>query len=82
MMKDTFSAFHPIVNFTYFTAVILFSMFFMHPIFLGIALMNAFAYSVLLKGKSAVKFNVFYMLPMLLFMAILNPAFNHQGVTI
>ncbi|NPV44854.1 MAG: energy-coupling factor transporter transmembrane protein EcfT [Firmicutes bacterium] len=81
-MKDTFSTFHPIVNFTYFTAVIFFSMFFMHPILLGIALISAFIYSVMLKGNRAVKFNVFYMLPMLLFMAVLNPAFNHQGVTI
>jgi len=81
-VKDTFSTFHPIVNFTYFTAVIFFSMFFMHPILLGIALISAFIYSVMLKGNRAVKFNVFYMLPMLLFMAVLNPAFNHQGVTI
>jgi energy-coupling factor transport system permease protein len=57
-------------------------MFFMHPILLGIALISAFIYSVMLKGNRAVKFNVFYMLPMLLFMAVLNPAFNHQGVTI
>ena len=81
-MKDTFSTFHPIVNFMYFTAVILFGMFFMHPIFLGIALGSAFTYSAMLKGKRAIKFNVLYMLPMLVFMAILNPAFNHQGVTI
>ncbi len=81
-MKDIFSTFHPIVNFMYFTAVILFGMFFMHPIFLGIALLSAFTYSVMLKGKGAVKFNVLYMLPMLVFMALLNPAFNHQGVTI
>ncbi len=82
MMRDSFSTFHPIVNFTYFTAVISFGMFFLHPVFLGIALVSSFAYSVMLKGKRAVKFNLIYMLPMLLFMAILNPAFNHEGVTI
>lgn len=82
MSKDSFSSFHPIVSFTYFAAVLLFSMFFLHPIFLAIAFVSAFIYSIILKGRRAVKFNILYMLPMLLFMAILNPAFNHQGVTI
>ena len=81
-MKDTFSTFHPVVNFVYFSAVILFSMFFLHPILIGIGIISAFIYSVMLKGKRAVKFNLLYMLPMLLLMAALNPAFNHQGVTI
>lgn len=82
MIIDSFSSFHPIVNFTYFSAVIIFSMFFMHPVFLGISFVSAFVYSVMLKGRKAVKFNMLYMMPLLLFMAIINPAFNHQGVTI
>lgn len=82
MMRDSFSTFHPVVNFTYFTTVILFSMFFMHPIFQGIALTSAFTYSVSIKGKKGMKFNLFYLLPMLLLMAALNPVFNHAGVTI
>ncbi|NMA04733.1 MAG: energy-coupling factor transporter transmembrane protein EcfT, partial [Clostridiales bacterium] len=81
-MIDSFSTFHPIVNFTYFVAVLLFSMFFMHPIFLGIAFTSAFTYSIMLKGKRAVRFNILYMMPMLLFMAILNPLLNHKGTTI
>jgi len=81
-MKEAFSTFHPIVNFIYFMTVILFSMVFMHPIFLGIAFVSAFIYSVQLKGNIAVKFNLLYLLPMLVFMALLNPVFNHQGVTI
>ncbi|GCD10971.1 energy-coupling factor transporter transmembrane component T [Clostridium tagluense] len=81
-MTDSFSTFHPVINFSYFTAVLLFSMFFIHPIFLGIALTCSFTYSIMLKGKSALKFNLLYMLPLLVFMAIINPAFNHEGVTI
>ncbi len=81
-MIDSFSTFHPIVNFTYFVAVLLFSMFFMHPIFLGIAFTSAFTYSIMLKGKRAIRFNILYMMPMLLFMAILNPLLNHKGTTI
>ncbi|GAB6084736.1 energy-coupling factor transporter transmembrane component T [Alkaliphilus crotonatoxidans] len=81
-MKDTFSTYHPIVNFTYFTAVIIFAMFFMHPVLQGIAFFSAFLYSLMLKGVKALKFNVLYLLPMLLLMALFNPAFNHRGVTI
>lgn len=81
-MGDTFSTFHPVVNFIYFAAVMTFTMFFMHPILLGIALVSSFIYSVLLNGKKAIKFNLIYLLPMLLFMAALNPVFNHEGATI
>ncbi|GIQ70583.1 energy-coupling factor transporter transmembrane protein EcfT [Xylanibacillus composti] len=81
-MPDSFARLHPIVTMYFFAAVILFGMFFMHPVFQGIALLSAFAYSTMIKGKRGFKFNVFYLLPLLLFMAVLNPAFNHQGVTI
>lgn len=81
-MSNSFKSFHPIVNFYYFAVVIFFSMFFMHPIFLSISLMCSFIYSVTLKGKKAVKFNIIYMLPLLIITAFINPAFNHEGVTI
>lgn len=82
IMEDSFKSFHPVVNFTYFAAVIAFSMFFMHPVFLAISIMAAFTYSVMLNGRKAVKSNLLYMLPFFIFMAILNPAFNHEGTTI
>ena len=54
----------------------------MNPIALCISLASGFAYSVMLKGKKAIKTNLIYMIPMLLAMALINPAFNHEGVTI
>lgn len=81
-MSNSFKSFHPIVNFYYFSIVIFFSMFFMHPIFLSISLICSFIYSVTLKGKKALKFNILYMLPLLIITAFINPAFNHEGVTI
>ncbi len=82
MMRDTFSTYHPAVNFLYFTLVLLLSMFFMHPVCLGISLLCAFCYSVYLKGKKALRSNVKFMLPMLVVTALINPAFNHAGGTI
>lgn len=81
-MKDSFTAFHPFVNFYYFVVILTFSMIFMHPIFQAIALISAAVYSILLKGKRAIRFNLLYMVPLLLIMAVMNPAFNHAGVTI
>ena len=80
-MKE-FKTYHPIVNFTYFVLVIGFSCFFMHPVCLSISLLCGFTYSVMLKGRKAVKTNLIYMLPMLVVMALVNPLFNHEGVTI
>lgn len=81
-MKDTFSSCHPTINFLYFLVVIASSMFFMHPVFLGISLVCGMAYSIYLNGAKAVKFNILYMLPTLLFFAVMNPVFNHAGATI
>lgn len=79
---NTFQTYHPIVNFTYFVLVIVFSMFFMHPVCLATALLCSFVYSVVLKGKRAVRFNLLYMLPLLVVSALMNPAFNHEGITV
>lgn len=81
-MRDTFSHFHPVVNFAYFLAVLLFSMFFMQPVCLVIAVAASTAYAVYLNGRKAVGFSLKYMLPMFLLAAVINPAFNHRGITI
>lgn len=81
-MSDGFSRLHPAVSFLYFGLVLAFSMIFMHPVFLGISLVCGLAYSISLKGARAVRFALLFLLPVMLFTALLNPAFNHEGVTI
>ncbi len=81
-MKDTFSTYHPAVNFLYFTLILVFSMFFMHPVCLATSLLSALCYSIYLNGKKALFFNLKYMLPLLIITALINPAFNHEGGTI
>ena len=80
--RDTFSSFHPAINFLYFGMVLVFTMFFMHPASLVISMCCAFVYNAYLNGKRAVRFQLLYMLPMMLMSAIVNPAFNHEGATI
>lgn len=77
-----FKTYHPIVNFIYFVFVIGFSCFVMHPVCLGISFLCGFVYSVMVKGRRAVKTNLMYMLPLMLATALINPAFNHAGLTI
>lgn len=80
--RDTFSSYHPIINFLYFALVLGFSMVFMHPACLAISIACAFSYSIYLNGRGAVKFNFLYMLPLLAITALINPAFNHEGGTV
>ncbi len=82
MQAKEFQTYHPVVNLVYFVQVLGFGCFVMHPICLGISLLAAFWYSVLLKGKKQIKLNLCYLLPMILVMALLNPVWNHQGVSI
>ena len=80
--RDAFSACHPVVNLTYFTLVLLFSMCWMHPVCLAVSLVGAIAYVLSLRGTGAA-INLFgALLPMALLAAVINPAFNHRGVTI
>jgi len=81
-MKDTFNTYHPIINFTFFCAVILSSMFFMHPVLLCISVLSAFFYSIYLNGKKAIKFSLIFVLPVMIAVSLINPLFNHRGVTI
>ena len=60
---DTFSGYHPLINFTYFVIVIGLSMFYMHPVFLALSLIGSVSYSIYLKGRKTVKVFLFGMLP-------------------
>lgn len=79
---NEFKTYHPIVNFIYFVFVIGLSCFILHPLCLLASLLCAFFYSVMLKRKKAVKTNLLYIVPLMLVAALINPAFNHEGVTI
>ena len=80
--RDPFSSYHPVVNFLFFALVLGCTMFFMHPVSLCISLVGALSYGIYLKGWKMVRFSLLYLLPMMGMAAILNPAFNHAGVTI
>ena len=81
-MRDTFSTYHPLVNFLFFAEVLGFSMFLLHPVCLVVSLFGAAAYDLYLGGRKALSFCLKGVLPMMVLAAVLNPLFNHEGATI
>lgn len=77
-----FCNYHPTVLFLYFLSVILITCINLNPITVLIAFFLAFTYNAMLKGRDTVLKNLFVMPVMFLSMALINPAFNHRGVTI
>lgn len=82
MKTNYFGSLHPAILFTYFTAVILFSMFFMHPVFLAISLFCGFAWAAVLTPRKTFGFAAKFILPMVVVMIIANPLMNHAGITV
>ena len=80
--RDSFSSYHPLINFFYFGLVLLFTMFLTHPASLLISLGCALCYAISLNGRKAVRFSLIFLLPMMLLAAVINPAFNHEGATL
>lgn len=79
---DTFCRCHPAVSFIYFAFVIGFTVTFRHPVCQTASLVSAALYAAECEGRSGALFSLKYALPVILLTAIINPAFNHEGVTV
>ena len=82
MKNDAFAGFHPAVNLAFFVAALGLTMFIQHPVYLLISMVSGCAYLLYLQGKKGFLRQVGYLLPILVMMAVMNPMFNHEGVTI
>ncbi len=81
-MKDSFSRLNPFVNLIFFVFAVVLTMFTLNPVCIGISLFCAMLNALYLNGKRAVRLSLLYLLPMLILIAVINPLFSHQGVTI
>lgn len=79
---NEFKTFHPTVNFLYFSLVIGFSMCVQNPLCIICSLICSFLYSIILNPIKAAKFNFMFLLPLICIAALINPVFNHNGITI
>ena len=82
MKNDAFSGFHPGVNLAFFAAALCLTMFIQQPVYLLISFISGCAYLFYLQGEKGFFRQVGYLVPVLMMMAIMNPMFNHEGVTI
>lgn len=77
-----FADYHPLVNMLYFVLVIGITMFSLSPYFLAVTFVFSWIYSVLLRGKAAVKMNLWMSAAMLAVMTAMNVFFNNNGETV
>ena len=77
-----FSGFHPWVNVIYFAFAIGITMFSLSPWFLAATLITAWAYSVVLMGKKAIKMNLVVTLWAVVIFSLINVLFTHNGETV
>lgn len=80
--NGTFAKSHPLLNFVYFAVIIGVTMFSNHPLVLFASFITAWIYSVVLKGKKAMRFNILVLLPVILITVLLNTLNVHNGVTV
>lgn len=76
--RDTFSTFHPVINFTFYVGAFLLGMMLIHPVFLLISAVAAMAYYITVKGRKAAGF-ISGMIPLFLMLSFVNPLFNTYG---
>ena len=77
-MTDTFSKYHPAVNFLFFLGAIGCAVVFQHPAYLAAGIDTGAVYYLILNGKKGVKM-LLGMVPLFLFLTAINPLFNTYG---
>lgn len=77
-----FKDYNPYVILVHFLTVTGICMFVMHPVLEITALFWGIAYSVVLKGTRRTALTLLYLSGVILLAALINPLFNHKGVTI
>lgn len=75
-----FDAYHPIINAFYFLSMVVFTLVFQHPVYVGISFVSGFLYSMKLKGRKAL-FRNSLLLPGVALYAFYYSRYNHFGIT-
>lgn len=81
-MNNAFSKLHPFTLLAFFLFSIGFSMFIMQPVCLCLSLMIGLATAISFNGKKTALFSIKVLFPLVVLTTLINPVFNHRGVTI
>ena len=79
--RDGFSSYNPLFLIAFFIFVVLVTMIVRHPVLGAASFTGSLFYLIYLKGKKALLFLLKFVLPVMILTMIINPAFNHRGVT-
>lgn len=77
-MKDTFSSYHPMINFTFFIGALVCGMILMHPGFLACSAILSGLYYLTVRGLRGIGF-LWKMLVLWVLLALINPIFSTYG---
>ena len=80
-INDTFSKVNPVVGFAYFISVIIFSMFFTHPLCTAANLFFSAFYYLSINGRKSLRF-LLSMLTLFIVMTLINPLYIQLGDTV
>ena len=78
---DAFDTVNPIAAFVFFAFALAVPMLLLHPPMLAVSFLAALSWHLLIRGKRALGFLLKFVLPVMLLTAIINPLFNHAGLT-
>jgi energy-coupling factor transport system permease protein len=81
-MKHIFHLYHPAAVFLYIMAALIFSMITLNPVCIVISFLAASGYSIYLNGAKSYLKTLRFVAVMFVIISIINPLFNHNGVTI
>lgn len=82
MKNSVFGSYHPVVNFIYFTFILVFSMVFMNPVCLLSSLFCSFVFYRLIYPEIPLKKTLGLIFSAVFFLSVTNSLFSHNGVTI
>ena len=82
LKRNAFDSIHPIVEIAFFAFTLAMPMLFLHPVMLGISFATSLIWFLMIKGRKSISFLLKFVLPVMVAAAVLNPAFNHRGMTI
>lgn len=78
---SAFAIMHPWTNFIYIVLVLVVTMFTMNPVILAISYAASLVYGIYLNGSGFIKRNIVITVPVVIFSVLIQPIFNHSGVT-
>lgn len=78
---SAFAVMHPWTNFIYIALVLVITMFTMNPVILAVSYVGSLVLGIYMQGSAFIKKNVMITIPVVIFSVLIQPIFNHSGVT-